>query len=151
MKLLTFVALIGLSACWANAKPTFLEGETVDSLQFYTSDCSQCGMTLFGSIMTKVCGDISCCLTPWDQGSFNEGGIDIFSGVDIGECDKFTFKSGPTGADQIGVTVFHQGSDALKLDTVRIVTTNSTTYSCRMPNAFVDNSQFIDSEACLKL
>ena len=50
-----------------------------------------------------------------------------------------------------GVTVFHQGSDALKLDTVRIVTTNSTTYSCRMPNAFVDDSQFIDSEACLKL
>ena len=53
MKVLTFVALIGLFACWANAKPTYLDGETVDSLQFYTSDCSQCGMTLFGSIMTK--------------------------------------------------------------------------------------------------
>ena len=61
----------------------------------------------FSNFLT-VCGDISCCLTPWDQGSFNEGGIDIFSGVDIGECDKFTFKSEPTGADQIGnITVPH--------------------------------------------
>merc|ERR1719461_169113 len=87
-------------------------------------------MTVFGSIMTKVCGSKGCCLTPWDQGSFTPGGApDVFSGnYTIGECSDFYLKDlyydDPIAVDKLGVTIFHQGSDALKLDKVEILTRN---------------------------
>jgi len=125
--------------------------QSIDALEFHTADCSQCGMTIFGSIMTEVCGDISCCLTPWDQGSFNEGGTDIMTGQKIGECSNFAFKTANSPASQIRVTVFHQGTDALELSAVRIRTRDGSVYSCRMPQRYIDNSEYAKSEACLKL
>ena len=75
--------------------------ESIDSLEYQTSKCSQCGMTVFGSVATKVCGSAGCCLTPWDQGSFKEGGLDIMGGHKIGECDNFPF-SDNDDPDSIG-------------------------------------------------
>ena len=75
--------------------------ESIDSLEYQTSKCSQCGMTVFGSVATKVCGNAGCCLTPWDQGSFKEGGLDIMGGHKIGECDNFPF-SDNDDPDSIG-------------------------------------------------
>merc|ERR1712012_637179 len=152
----TILAVFCLLARMAIAAPADDGMESVRQIEFLTSDCSQCGMTLFGSIMTKVCGDSGCCVTPWDQGDFNEGGTDIMSGVTIGECDNFEFKQTDSDASVVGVTVFHQGTDALMLDEVKVhaMSNNmsmSKIYSCRMPQAFIDDSQFIGSEGCIEL
>ena len=91
-----FVVVVFLDACCCG-RHVFLDdpkAETIDSLTFRTAQCSQCGMTVFGSVMTKVCGNVGCCLTPWDQGSFKEGGTDIMSGPKIGECNGFAFNQG---------------------------------------------------------
>merc|ERR1712126_305523 len=113
--------------------------ETIDSLEFRTAQCSQCGMTIFGSIMTKVCGSAGCCVTPWDQGSFQEGGTDIFNGPKLGECENFPFNN-DNSPDSIGITLFHQGSDALELDFIAIKSTSGKVYQCQMPQQYVDNS-----------
>ena len=64
--------------------------EKIHKLEYHTSDCYQCGMTKFGAIMTEVCGPLGCCLTPWDQGTFNPGGVDTFDTPDyLGECNQF--------------------------------------------------------------
>ena len=40
-----------------------------------------------------MCGDIGCCYTPWQQGSFTEGGCDFFERQIIGECGNFPILS----------------------------------------------------------
>ena len=78
---------------------------TIESLEFLTADCDDCGMSVFGAVMAEVCGDLDCCLTPWMQGSFKQGGSDVFSGEDIKECHMFVFESDPNAAQNIGITI----------------------------------------------
>merc|ERR1719471_399255 len=131
--------------CGRHVFPDDPKAETIDSLTFRTAQCSQCGMTVFGSVMTKVCGNVGCCLTPWDQGSFKEGGTDVMSGPKIGECDGFAFNQG-NSPDGVGITLFHQGSDALELEFISISTNNGTMYQCQMPDVYVDNSDALELE-----
>ena len=124
--------------------------QKIEEIQYLTADCEDCGMTMFGSIMTKVCGNVDCCVTPWEQGSFHEGGTDVMSGERIGECNEFGFKSDDLDQD-IGVTVFHQGSDALMLDSVTITTDQGTSYLCKMPHELIDDQDFKVAGQCLRI
>ena len=44
---------------------------------------------MYLNCLMQVCGDVGCCYTPWQQGSFTEGGIDFFERKMIGECGQF--------------------------------------------------------------
>ena len=50
-----------------------------------------------------------------------------------------------------GITLFHQGSDALELEFISISTNNGTMYQCQMPDVYVDNSEFVKSDYCFAI
>lgn len=123
MNLCVFLFVAAFSVYAVNGSPatslSFSDGgdagnEAIDSLEFQTAQCSQCGMTVFGSVATKVCGSAGCCLTPWDQGTFKEGGIDIMGGPKIGECENFTFNTDGS-PDSIGKSSLRIRSCASKV------------------------------------
>ena len=107
---------------------SYAKGETVTAVITKTSSCFTCGMIEdVGQLDIKICGDISCCfIQHLDNGeiNFEAGTVDRFDGAGgLLECHEFIIgtETGP-----MEVTLFHEGTDGIKLDSVSIETTSRT-------------------------
>merc|ERR1719474_517220 len=87
---------IFLSVCSVFGQPTGPQDFGIlDRLVFKTSDCQDCGMTLFGQINVKMCGGTPepCCaivnVAAFDSTHFQEGHIDEFTGAQLQDCEAY--------------------------------------------------------------
>merc|ERR1711931_338767 len=86
----------------------------IQSVEVFTDDCNDCGMTFLGRVELLVCGvNNKCCSTGIlddpTQDDFNRGTISTFSGDLLGECNHFDLaKSTP---NQIYMKLSHHGTD----------------------------------------
>ena len=98
----------------------------------------------------KVCGTTDCCFTPWSVNSVDEGeGVYLSGPSDLGECNQYDVNDGSQNNEIgiyfqrlrlnlnfnsklklgiligilflfLGITVYHQGFDAVRLDFVNV-------------------------------
>lgn len=138
--------------------------ESVQAVMVKTSDCWQCGMIEdLGQLDIKVCGDVSCCFIQHldnDQVNFQAGTIDRFEGASgLLECFNFQVKNNErkhdtinvlklyvqigSGSGRMAISLFHEGSDGIKVDSVSIETEGRTT---RCPIGIkLDNGEWYSS------
>jgi len=124
----------------------------IQSVEVYTDDCSDCGMTFLGRIELEVCGhnatDPFCCdtgiLDDPTQDDFNRGTISKFSGDLLFGCNHFDLKT--TTPATLRMRITHHGTDAGKFTVVKVIT-ESHAYQCNFKR-FLDNEDFEVSKDC---
>merc|ERR1711994_1125281 len=122
--------------------------ELVDSMEFRTALCSDCGMRFTGTVSLKLCGNIGCCYTPWLQGNFDEGNSDFFAGQSqLGECFDFAYMDSDKSFS-IAMTMFHQGTDAGAFEYVKVMSPGGKVYHCDFPIQLIDNEDYLSTIEC---
>jgi len=118
-----------------------LADNSIQHVEVYTADCSDCGMTFLGRIELQVCaaGNVCCgtgILDDPTQDDFNRGTISTFAGDLLGSCDNFDM--GNSLPSQISMKLSHHGTDAGKFDNVKVITSSNKVYVCDF-HRFLDN------------
>merc|ERR1712142_193740 len=131
MKFLVFCGLLALASA-----------NKIHSVQVYTSDCFQCGMSVLGKISLEVTGYTGTCKTGIldnvGHDDFNRGTISTFTGTNIGKCNNFDLTSSTTSS-YIHMKLTHTGTDGGKFDWVQVFTDGGH-YECYF-SSNLDNGQ----------
>ncbi|TRY79342.1 hypothetical protein TCAL_05119 [Tigriopus californicus] len=144
------VILAFLLSCSVIQTTAAQEAALVDTVGVVVACCSQCGMTTFGYIATKICGPNGCCYTSHLGNVFDDCGAYTFGGAGIGDCDGFDI--GPIDDSNVQVGLYHGGTDGAQIDSIKfqVVNPNNTavvqTAECFFENVFLDGTSFIVSE-----
>merc|ERR1711887_174232 len=125
---------------------------TIQRISILTSNCENCDMTLLGQINLKICGGSPepCCsivnIADFDSEMFNQGQIDNYVGDhQLEDCYNYKLDK-ISSADQLGLTVYHEGSDGGQLDWIEVTTDNITT---RCPLGYwMDSFSSVTAEGC---
>merc|ERR1712042_72942 len=122
----------------------------IHSVQVYTSDCFQCGMSVLGKISLEVTGyGGRICntgiLDNVGHDDYNRGTISTFSGSTIGQCNNFDLTS-LTSSHDIHMKITHTGTDGGKFDWVQVFTDGGH-YEC-MFSAKLDHGDSETGHGC---
>eukprot|EP00092_Neocalanus_flemingeri_P103033 GFUD01131811.1.p1 GENE.GFUD01131811.1~~GFUD01131811.1.p1 ORF type:complete len:166 (-),score=35.95 GFUD01131811.1:19-516(-) len=133
--LFTFLAILGLSTALSLPERAGVAGEgfgTIQRISILTADCTDCGMTLLGQVNLKICGGTPepCCsivnIGDFDSNMFTEGVLDNYVGDhQLEDCFNYSLDKVTSPAD-LGLTVYHEGSDGGQLDWIEVTTEHST-------------------------
>lgn len=90
----------------------------------------------FGKLAVKICGGVpeACCgiVNINNSGSLNEGAIYDFMGEhELMDCFNFSMQRVNT-LDQLGLVVYHEGSDGGQLDWVEMQTSDGALVRCNL-------------------
>eukprot|EP00093_Oithona_nana_P001323 01323.XXX_2706_2142_1 [CDS] Oithona nana genome sequencing. len=100
-----------------------------------------------GQLDIKICGDVSCCFIQHMDNSginFLAGQEDLFEGpASLLECYEYLI-SESNGEGPMAISVFHEGSDGLKLEYVE-VGTDSRIVHCPI-GVKLDNGEFYSTK-----
>jgi len=157
-QLLTTVAMAIMVIATTSDAATIMNGETsLFEIDIFTSDCQDCGMPSFlGELSVKVCGKGAapneCCVAPNihnSQTNWQEGKLDIFTGVELGEC--FRFNMGHiSSADDVTITLYHALTDGGKFDYAQVYLSDNSIYRCHF-NRFLDGADYEVGTNCQKM
>lgn len=148
--ILSLLTIVGLSASLALPQTKGLG--TIQRISILTSDCENCGMTILGQVNLKICGGSPepCCsvvnIGDFDSNMFNEGVIDNYTGDhQLEDCFNYSLDKITNVAD-LGLTVYHEGSDGGQLDWIEVAT-DSNTVRCPL-GYWMDSFSSVTAEGC---
>jgi len=100
------------------------------------SECNNCGMTPLGQLSFKICGGVpeACCAVVdiANGDGMNEGTTYSFTGEhELLDCFNYSLTRVNT-VDQLGLTVYHEGSDGAQMEWVEIETSDKRVIKCNL-------------------
>merc|ERR1719348_2775962 len=152
---LSLLLLINVSSKPARDTISAVGLGTIQRISILTSNCENCDMTLLGQVNLKICGGSPepCCsivnIADFDSEMFNQGQIDNYVGDhQLEDCYNYNLDKISKSA-QLGLTVYHEGSDGGQLDWIE-VTTNSNTTRCPL-GFWMDSFSSFTAEGCFTI
>jgi len=109
----------------------------INRISLRPSECNNCGMTALGQLNVKVCGGApgnNCCAAVNIANFENlyEGSVYDFTGQhELEDCFDFSLQKVSTLTD-LGLVVYHEGSDGGQLDWIEVATSDGSVVRCTL-------------------